>query len=69
MAINKVIYGGTTLIDISDTTADASDVMEGKYFYNASNTSYILHNKKILNKYILKEQYSIENISKLVLEE
>ena len=36
MAINKVIYDGTTLIDISDTTADASDVMEGKYFYNAS---------------------------------
>ena len=36
MAINKVIYGGTTLIDISDTTADASDVVEGKYFYTAS---------------------------------
>ena len=36
MAINKVIYGDTTLIDISDTTADTSDVMEGKYFYNAS---------------------------------
>lgn len=38
MAINKVIYGDTTLIDISDTTADTSDVMEGKYFYNASGT-------------------------------
>ena len=36
MAINKVIYGDTTLIDISDTTAETSDVMEGKYFYNAS---------------------------------
>lgn len=36
MAINKIIYGNTTLIDISDTTADTSDVMEGKYFYNAS---------------------------------
>ena len=36
MAINKVIYGDTTLMDISDTTADTSDVMEGKYFYNAS---------------------------------
>ena len=36
MAINKVIYGDTTLIDISDTTAEQSDVMEGKYFYNAS---------------------------------
>ncbi len=36
MAINKVIYGDTTLIDISDTTAEQSDVMEGKYFYNAN---------------------------------
>lgn len=38
MAINKVIYGNTTLIDISDTTAETSDVMEGKYFYDASGT-------------------------------
>ena len=38
MAINKVIYGDTTLIDISDTTAETSDVMEGKYFYDASGT-------------------------------
>ena len=33
MAINKVIYGGNTLIDISDTTAAAADVASGKYFY------------------------------------
>ena len=33
MAINKVIYGGTTLIDLTDTTATASDVASGKYFY------------------------------------
>ena len=33
MAINKVIYGGNTLIDISDTNAEASDVASGKYFY------------------------------------
>ena len=33
MAINKVIYGGTTLIDISDATAAAADVASGKYFY------------------------------------
>lgn len=33
MAINKVIYGGTTLIDITDTTAVATDVASGKYFY------------------------------------
>lgn len=33
MAVNKVIYGGDTLIDISDTTAVANDVASGKYFY------------------------------------
>ena len=36
MAINKVNYGETTLIDISDTTAESSDVAEGKYFYSAN---------------------------------
>lgn len=31
--INKVVYGNTTLIDLTDTTAEASDVASGKYFY------------------------------------
>ena len=35
MAVNKVVYGNTTLIDITDTTAIASDVAQGKYFYTA----------------------------------
>ena len=35
MGINKVVYGDTTLMDISDTTAESSDVMTGKYFYTA----------------------------------
>jgi len=36
MAINKVIYGTNTLIDLTDTTATASDVASGKYFYDIS---------------------------------
>ena len=33
---NKVIKNGTTLIDISDTSAVAADVAQGKKFYDAS---------------------------------
>ena len=36
MAINKVIYGNETLIDITDTTATDSTVREGTVFYNAA---------------------------------
>lgn len=34
--VNKVIYGGTTLIDITDTTAEADKVLSGYYFYGKS---------------------------------
>lgn len=34
MAINKVIYGNQTLIDITDTTATAFTVASGQYFYD-----------------------------------
>jgi hypothetical protein len=37
MANNKVqLANGTVLIDITDTTANASDVLSGEYFYDAS---------------------------------
>ena len=36
MAVNKVIYGGNTIIDITDTTATASDVLNNKFFYAAN---------------------------------
>ena len=35
MARSKVVYYGQTLMDITDTTAVASDVAVGKYFYTA----------------------------------
>ena len=38
MAINKVIYGDQTLIDITDTTASTDGVIEGQVFYSASGT-------------------------------
>lgn len=38
MAINKVVYGSNTLIDLTDTTAVAADVAAGKYFYAADGT-------------------------------
>lgn len=34
--VNKVVYGGQVVIDITDTTAVAGDVAQGKYFYDAS---------------------------------
>ena len=34
--VNKVEYGGQTIIDISGTTAVASDVAQGKIFFTAS---------------------------------
>lgn len=34
MAVSKVSLNGVTLIDISDTTAEAADVASGKYFYS-----------------------------------
>lgn len=34
--VNKVVFGAVSIIDISDTTATASNVAQGKYFYAAS---------------------------------
>ena len=35
MAISKIILNGSTQVDLTDTTAVASDVASGKYFYGA----------------------------------
>ena len=36
MANNKVVYGNTVIMDITDTTAEAADVAAGKDFYDRS---------------------------------
>lgn len=36
MTVNKVVYSGDTLMDISDTTATESSVVKGKTFYKAN---------------------------------
>ncbi len=36
MAVNKVIYDGDVLLDLTNTTAEAEDVAEGKLFMNKS---------------------------------
>ena len=38
MAINKVVFGEDTLIDLTPTTAETNDVLEGKYFMDRSGT-------------------------------
>ena len=38
MAVNKVIYGNNTLIDITGDTATASDVLSGKTLHTADGT-------------------------------
>lgn len=34
--VNKVVYGNQTVLDLSDDTADASDVLQGKTFHDRS---------------------------------
>ena len=34
--VNKVEFGNQTIMDITDTSADANDVIEGEVFYNAA---------------------------------
>lgn len=36
MAINKVVYGDQTLVDLTSDTATAEDVAQGKTFHDAS---------------------------------
>lgn len=34
--VNKVVYGTTVIVDLTDTTASASDVVNSKIFYTAA---------------------------------
>lgn len=41
MAVNKVIYGGRTLFDITDSTADSSNTLDGIIGYGANGERFV----------------------------
>lgn len=41
MAVNKVIYGNTVIIDITDSTIKSSDLRDGVTAYDKSGTKII----------------------------
>lgn len=41
MAVNKVQFGNTVIMDITDTTADTDSVIAGKIFYTNSGTKSV----------------------------
>ncbi len=62
--INKVVYDGNTLIDITDTTATDSDVANGVVYYRADGTRGVgtltIPTPNIMTVY-LKADYTIAN--------
>lgn len=54
MAINKVIYGGTPIIDISDSTVTADNLEEGK-------TAYGANGEKITGTYTIEEELTTQD--------
>ena len=44
--VNKVEFGNTTVMDITDTTAETEDVLDGKVFYAKSGARSVSLDRK-----------------------
>ena len=40
--VNKVLVGSDTIMDITDTTAETGDILEGQVFYAKSGASSVV---------------------------
>ena len=60
MAVNKVIYNGQTIIDITDTDIDVSKIPKGNIVYLASGERIVGQAEEYDGSYTIYEETSAE---------